>query len=210
MANLKTDVLELGMLPTNTYFVTNEDTKDCLIIDPSDGADRIISWIEDHKVRPAAVYLTHGHDDHIGSVNELKRKYGLLTYISKDEEEFCESTYYNLSQMFGHPRAIEPDLFFVDGQAVKILGTEMTVLFTPGHTVGSACYYFSQEKMLFSGDTLFRESVGRSDFPGGSTLSLIASVRKLMKLPEDVRVYPGHGGQTTIGHERRYNPYVKE
>ncbi len=210
MADIRVDQIELGRLPTNTYLLTSQETKECLIIDPSDGADRIVSYLTEHEVRPAAIYLTHGHDDHIGSVNELKREYGLLCYIAKEEEEFVESTYFNLSQMFGNPRTIEPDMFFLDGQKVHILGTEMEVLLTPGHTPGSACYYFPKEKMLFSGDTLFEESVGRSDFPGGSTLSIIASVKKLMKLPDDVNVYPGHGGRTSIGHERRYNPFVKE
>ncbi len=210
MANLKVDHLELGMLPTNTYLVANEDSGECLIIDPSDGYEKIEEWLAQHKAAPTAIFLTHGHDDHLGSVSELKRRYGILCYISRDEEEFCESTYYNLSQMFGHPRTIEPDMFFLDGQKMKVLGTEMTVLLTPGHTVGSACYYFPAEKILFSGDTLFQESVGRSDFPGGNTLSLIASVKKLMQLPDDVLVYPGHGGQTSIGHERKYNPYVRK
>lgn len=209
MANLRVDHLELGMLPTNTYFVTNKDTGDCLIIDPSDGAERIDAWLTDHGVKPVAIWITHGHDDHIGSVNDLKRKYGLFCYIAKEEEEFAESTYFNLSQMFGHPRTIEPDMFFVDGQKVKVLGTEAQVIVTPGHTPGGACYFFPDEKLLFSGDTLFEESVGRSDFPGGSTLALIGSVRKLMELPGDVAVYPGHGGQTSIEHEKKYNPYVK-
>lgn len=208
MAGLTVDCLELGQLPTNTYLVMNTETKECLIIDPSDGVENIISWLDDHQAKPVSIWLTHGHDDHIGSVSDLKRKYGLFCYVSKEEEEFCESIYYNLSSMFGHPRTIEPDLFFLDGQKIKILGTEATVLLTPGHTVGSACYYFPQEKLLFSGDTLFEESVGRSDFPGGSTLSLIASVKRLMTLPDDVTVLPGHGGRTSIGHERKYNPYV--
>ena len=209
MAKLSVDYLELGMLPTNTYFVKNEDTGECLIIDPSDGAGRIVSWLDQHGAKPAAIYLTHGHDDHIGSVNELKRKYGLLCYIAKEEEEFVESTYYNLSGMFGHPRVIEPDLFFVDGQTVSVLGTKAEIILTPGHTVGSECIYFPDEKLLFTGDTLFQESVGRTDFPGGSTLDLIGSVKKLMKLPDDVHVYPGHGPQTDIGHERKHNPYVR-
>lgn len=209
MAELSVDFLELGMLPTNTYFVKNEDTGDCLIIDPSDGADRIEAWLDQHKARPVAIYLTHGHDDHIGSVNELKRKYSLLCYISKEEEEFVQSTYYNLSDMFGHPRVIEPDMFFLDGQTLNVLGTKVQIILTPGHTVGSECFYFPEEKMLFSGDTLFQESVGRSDFPGGNTLALIGSVKKLMELPDDARVYPGHGEQTDIRHERKYNPYVR-
>ena len=141
--------------------------------------------------------------------NDLKRRYGLLVYLMKEEEEFTESVQYNLSMVFGHPRAIEPDMFFVDGQEVSVLGTKMRALLTPGHTPGGGCYYFPEEKMIFTGDTLFWESVGRSDFPGGSASALIRSIReKLMTLPDDVSVLPGHGPLSTIGHERRYNPFL--
>lgn len=210
MADLQVDVLELGMLPTNTYLVSDRKTGECLIIDPSDDpGGRLKEFVKKKELKPSAVFLTHGHDDHIGLVNELKRDYGILSYIGKEEEEFVESTYFNLSQMFGHPRAIEPDLFVLDGQEMKKLGTHVQVIGTPGHTVGGVCYYFPDEGILFSGDTLFRESVGRSDFPGGNTLHLIASVKRLMELPDDVKVYPGHGDATTIGHERVFNPYCR-
>ncbi len=209
MAKLRVLCLELGMLPTNTYIVWNEETKECLLIDPSDGFEEIVSAIEEHDLTPKAIYITHGHDDHIGSVNDLKRKYGLLVYMMKEEEEFVVSIHYNLSGMFGEPRLIEPDMFFIDGQVVPVLGTKMTAVLTPGHTVGGGCYYFPEEKIIFTGDTLFCESIGRSDFPGGNTQQLLHSVReKLMALPDDTTVYCGHGPSTTIGHERKFNPYI--
>ncbi len=209
MAKLKVLCLELGMLPTNTYILWNEETKECILIDPSDGFDEIVSAVEENGLTPKAIYITHGHDDHFGSVNDLKRKYGLLVYLMKEEEEFIISIHYNLSATFGNPRMVEPDMFFLDGQVVPVLGTKMTAILTPGHTVGGGCYYFPEEKIIFTGDTLFRESVGRSDFPGGSTLELIRSVReKLMTLPDDVQVFSGHGPVTTIGHEKKYNPFI--
>ena len=209
MADLRVDCLELGALPTNTYLVWNAETRECLLIDPSDGFEEIEQRLREKELKPTAVYITHGHDDHIGSVNDLKRRYGLLVYLMKEEEEFTESVQYNLSMVFGHPRAIEPDMFFVDGQEVSVLGTKMRALLTPGHTPGGGCYYFPEEKMIFTGDTLFWESVGRSDFPGGSASALIRSIReKLMTLPDDVSVLPGHGPLSTIGHERRYNPFL--
>ena len=210
MADLELTVLVLGIIETNTYILANKQTKEALLIDPADGADRIMDFLAEKEYHPAAIYLTHGHDDHFGAVNELKREFGLLTYIMKEEEEFVQSVNFNLSGLFGHPRVTEPEMFFVDGQKVRVLGTEMTAILTPGHTPGGACYYFPEEKLLFSGDTLFCESVGRSDFPGGNGEQLIRSVReKLMPLPDDVKVYPGHGPDTTIGYERRHNPYVR-
>ena len=210
MVNLRVDCMELGMLPTNTYIIWNADTLDCIVVDPSDGFDRLDARLTEKNLRPTAVYITHGHDDHIGSVNELKRKYGILVYIMKEEEEFAESVQYNLSMSFGHPRVIEPDMFFIDNQEVSVLGTKMKALLTPGHTVGGGCYYFPEEKMVFTGDTLFCESVGRSDFPGGNARTLIDSVRnKLLTLPDDVVVYPGHGPLTSIGHERKYNYFLQ-
>lgn len=202
-------VLELGMLPTNTYAIWNEETKECVLVDPSDGFEEIVEFMEKEELVPACVWLTHGHEDHFGAVNDLKRKYGLLTYIMKEEEEAIISTVYNLSGKMGHPRVTEPDMFFLDNQTVSVLGTHMTALLTPGHTVGGGCYYFPEEKILFSGDTLFRESIGRSDFPGGDTLTLLRSIKeKLMPLPDETVVYPGHGPSTTIGHERNYNPFL--
>ena len=209
MANIRVRCLELGLLPTNTYVVWNEDTKECVLIDPSDGFDEIVKCMEEEKLTPKAVWITHGHDDHIGAVNELKRTYGLLAYIMKDEEEAVISPIYNLSGRLGHPRVVEPDMTFLDRQTIAVLGTDMTALLTPGHTVGGGCYWFPEEKMIFTGDTLFRESIGRSDFPGGDTLQLLRSVKEtLMDLPDDTVVFPGHGPVTTIGHERKYNPFL--
>ena len=209
MAKISVICLEVGMLPTNTWIVWNEDTKECVIIDPSDGFDEIVKAIEERELTPKAIWITHGHDDHFGSVNDLKRKYGILTYIMKEEEEAIISVQYNLSAVQGHPRVTEPDMFFLDGQKVPVLGTSMTALLTPGHTVGGGSYYFPQEKIVFTGDTLFRDSVGRSDFPGGDALLLIRSIReKLMTLPDETVVCPGHGPATTIGYERKYNPFL--
>lgn len=209
MANIRVRCLELGDLPTNTYVVWNEETKECIVIDPSDGEEEIIDCIEGEGLTPKAVLVTHAHDDHIGSVNALKQRYGLLAYLMKEEEDAAVSIHYNLSDQFGNPRVIEPDMFFLDGQEVSFLGTKMVALLTPGHTVGGGCYHFPQEKIIFVGDTLFREGIGRSDFPGGSFPQLIRSIKeKLMTLPEDTVVFTGHGPATTIGYEKKYNPFL--
>ena len=209
MANIQVRCLELGLLPTNTYVVWNDATKECVLIDPSDGFDEIVQCMEEEKLTPKAVWITHGHDDHIGAVNELKRTYKLLAYIMKDEEEAVISPIYNLSGRMGHPRVVEPDMTFLDRQTIAVLGTSMTALLTPGHTVGGGCFWFPEEKIIFTGDTLFLESIGRSDFPGGDTLTLLRSIKEtLMELPDDTVVFPGHGPATTIGHERKYNPFL--
>ena len=124
MANIQVRCLELGLLPTNTYVVWNDDTKECVLIDPSDGFDEIVQCMEEEKLTPKAVWITHGHDDHIGAVNELKRTYGLLAYIMKDEEEAVISPIYNLSGRMGHPRVVEPDMTFLDRQTIAVLGIE--------------------------------------------------------------------------------------
>ena len=210
MSKISVNTLVLGSLPTNTYLVWNEESKECVIIDPSDGYNRIEAAIEWNGLKPCAIWLTHGHDDHFGSVDELKHKYGLLVYIMKDEEELVQSVLYNLSRDFGGGRVVEPDMFFIDGQKLNVMGTEVTVLHTPGHTPGGACYYFPAEGLLFTGDTLFRDSVGRSDFPGGDSAQLIRSIKeKLLTLPDETIVLPGHGPQSTIGYERQYNYFLQ-
>lgn len=210
MAKFGTLCMELGMLPTNTYLFWNEETAECIVIDPSDGAEQIIAKIRKRKLVPKAILLTHGHDDHFGSVNELRREYGIKTYLMKEEEEVVISIQYNLSSSLGAPRVIEGDMFFVDGQHCPFLGTDMTALLTPGHTPGGGCYYFPEAKVVFTGDTLFRGSIGRSDFPGGDLDQLIGSIReKLLALPDDTVVYPGHGPETTIGYERRNNFFLQ-
>ena len=209
MVDLKVEQYVVGMVQTNCYFAINESTGEMIIIDPGAGAKRLAQIIEEEKLNPAAILLTHGHFDHAGGAAELAERYGIPVYAEEHEKETLESPELNLSGWEGKSCTYHADVFLRDGQELDLAGFHIRVLFTPGHTVGGCCYFFPYQNALFSGDTLFAQSVGRTDFPKGSASQLIHAIReKLMVLPDDVTVYTGHNEITTIGTERMYNPYL--
>ena len=158
----------------------------------------------------AAIYLTHGHFDHIEGCNELKKLSGVKIYALDEEADICRDVNLNLSEGFGMAYRVEPDGYVHDGDVCKEAGMTFLVIATPGHTKGSCAYYFEEEGFLIGGDTLFLESVGRTDFPTGSMSELVRSVKeKLFVLPDEVKVFSGHGEATTIGHEKKYNPFLQ-
>ena len=153
--------------------------------------------------------MTHGHFDHIWGLEELKELSGAKVYAYEEEKEVCENASVNVSKGAGRPCEITADEYVKDGATISVAGMSCQLIATPGHTKGSCCYYFEEEGILISGDTLFQESVGRTDLPTGSMSALVRSVKeKLMVLPADVKVYPGHGESTTIGYEKEYNPFL--
>ena len=157
-----------------------------------------------------AILLTHGHFDHIWGANELRRLSGAKIYAYEGEKELCEDAGKNVSRDAGRPETVRADFYEKDGALLELGGFSLKLIATPGHTGGSCCYYLEEEKILFSGDTLFEGSVGRTDFPTGSMGSLVRSIKeRLLVLPDDVTVYPGHGDSTTIGDEKKYNPYCQ-
>lgn len=197
----------IGMIGTNCYLVFDEEKKKAVIIDPADNGPFLLNWCKEEGVVPEAILLTHGHGDHIGAVPDLLRSFRIPVYAGKDEAALLADAGMNLSGNFGTPVSVKDFLPLEDGQEISPAGLPMKVIATPGHTAGGVCYYLEEAKVLFSGDTLFCESYGRTDFPTGSFKELAASVReKLLVLPDDVAVYPGHESRTTIGHENRYNP----
>lgn len=200
----------VGPVCTNCYLVQNSKSKEILIIDPGDQAELLSRKIEELQGQPVAILLTHGHFDHAGAVKELKEKYAIPVYAHEAEKETLENPRVNLSGAFmGNPELYSADEYVKDEQEIEVAGFQIRVLHTPGHTVGGVCYYLPQEMVLFSGDTLFCESVGRTDFPGGSAATLIRSIReKLMVLPDFIKVYPGHNEITSIGYERENNPLI--
>lgn len=199
----------VGQVATNCYFMINEETKEALVIDPGDSAQMLAEKINQKGWKPQAVLLTHGHFDHAMAAKELAEMFGIEIYAHEKEKDTLEDPRKNVSIMVGNKDNYRADVYVKDGEILELAGMEVKVLHTPGHTEGGCCYYLEKEKILFSGDTLFCQSVGRTDFPGGSMSKIVRSIKeKLMVLPDEVKVYPGHMGMTTIGSERVRNPYL--
>jgi len=206
---MKLEVMVLGRVGTNCYLMMNEETKEAIIIDPADQADKINNKLEELGATPVAILLTHGHFDHVLAADELREKYQIKVYANKQEVETLMDTKMNMSGMGGKQSTYEPDILIQDKDKLHLAGMDIQVIWTPGHTPGGTCYYIEEDNVLFSGDTLFQHSVGRTDFPGGSMSSLVRSIKeKLFLLDDQTRVFPGHMGPTTIGDERINNPFL--
>lgn len=207
----QTEVLRyiVGPVCTNCYLLVNHKTGELLVVDPGDQAQLIEKQIEKTGAKPVAILLTHGHFDHAGAAEALADKYQISIYAHEAERETLEDPGLNLCGMIGEHKVYHADIFVKDEEVLNLAGFSIRVFLTPGHTIGGCCYYIADEKILFSGDTLFQESVGRTDFPRGSASDLIRAIReKLMPLPDDVTVYTGHDESTLIGYERMRNPYL--
>lgn len=201
--------LVVGPVATNCYIVSDENTKEAFIIDPGAEPERIIDKVKEIGVSVKAILLTHGHFDHISAVNELKREFGVDVYIGQEDADLMADMELNVSYMFGMPYAARADKILRDGDVLEIAGFSIKVLFTPGHTKGGICFYLEKENVAFSGDTIFQQSVGRTDFPTGSARVLSESIKnKLFILPEDLQLFPGHGDSTTVGYEKKYNMFL--
>lgn len=209
MAETKIGRMVLGSYQTNCYFIYREDEKRALVVDPADQGAKIYDALQRNGIAVEAILLTHGHFDHIWGTKELREAAGVKLYALDVEKALCEDAHNNVSDMTGRPYTVTPDEYLRDGQELTLAGIRFQVLATPGHTIGSCCYYFPEAGFVVSGDTLFAESVGRTDFPTGSMSSIVRSIReKLYVLPGETKVYPGHGDSTTIEHEMQYNPFT--
>ncbi len=209
MANLEIYVKTLGDMGTNCYIMVNHDTDECIVFDPGAEPEVLKEIFDNPQFQLRGIFLTHGHFDHIGAVKVLKDAYHVPVYASRQEqEEVLTKVNVNLTGSFGLPYIIEADELLRDGEVVEIIGTKIQCLLTPGHTSGGMSYYCEELASVIVGDTLFHESVGRTDFPTGSASTLIKSVReKLFTLPDETKVFPGHMSDTTIGWEKKYNPF---
>ena len=209
MSKLELQQCVLGPVYTNCYIAKNKETGEALIIDPAASPSKIYQKVEAMGAKPVAVLLTHGHFDHIMAVEAVRERYHILVYACRQEEEMLREPSLNMTDQIGNSCSVRPDVLLDDLQVFEAAGFSIQILHTPGHTRGSACYYLKEEGVLFSGDTLFCGSVGRTDFPGGSASQIRDSLHRLLSaLPDDTNVYPGHDTFTTIGYEKRYNPFV--
>ncbi len=219
MSEIKIGRMVMGVCQTNCYFLYREGEQECIVVDPADQGVSIYDALRRNGFRVTGILLTHGHFDHIwgldalrDAVNAAAEADGLepvKAYAMEAEKELLRDAQKNVSEQAGRPCTTYADVYLEDGQELTLAGIQCKVIATPGHTVGGCCYYFQEAGILVAGDTLFAESVGRTDFPTGSMSTLVRSVRdKLFVLPEDTKVYPGHGERTTIAHEKEYNPFL--
>lgn len=206
----------LWLAETNTYVVAKERGGLAVVIDAPPDDQAIIDLLASHQLTPVALLLTHGHVDHAGGAGPVARRTEAVVYVHPSDDFLTLRLQDQLRGLFGatppgdwEPPSVRTDL--VDGEVLSLAGLDLEVRHTPGHTPGHCCFYVENEGVLFSGDQLFARSVGRTDLPGGDWNTLLDSMkRRVLDLDDDVRVLPGHGPETTIGLERRHNPFLQD
>ena len=212
MHGLELDVMVLGPIGTNTYIPYNRKTGECVLIDPAAEPDRIADRIKEQGYAPGAILLTHGHFDHILAVKELQRRYGLTVYAHGLEAD-----------ILAHPERVNIPMNLrglgvteytpvSDGDELDLIGYKWKVIHTPGHTCGSVCYYIEEENVIFSGDTIFYRTYGRTDFPTGSFSEITDSIKNKVfaAIDGDVDIFPGHGQSTDLEYEKKHNAILMD
>ncbi len=201
----------LGYIQTNCYIISNQK-KECLIVDPGGHADALIKELKKLQLKPLAILLTHAHFDHIGALDEVREEFAIPVYIHKAEEKWLKDPMKNGSGKYEEIPSLvckEADHVISSEGNMSISDFHFEMVFTPGHSPGSITYYFQQEGFAIVGDTLFENSIGRTDLPGGNEKQLMTVIHnKLLTMPEDTIIYPGHGPATTVGNEMNSNPFL--
>lgn len=208
MSDIRVGSMVLSPCATNCYYVYHEGSNECIVIDPADRGDYIYDSLKAKGLVVKNILITHGHFDHIWGCSKLRSMSEAPVYALDEEQDVLESSRLNVSEDAGRACTVKVSTYLHDMDVIELNGFKIQVLATPGHTHGSCCYYFISDGILFSGDTLFQGSVGRTDLPTGSMAKLHESlIGKLDALPNDTVVYPGHGDSTTIDYEKQYNPF---
>ncbi len=205
---MKIHRLTLGIYQANCYIVQSEQTNEAFIIDPGDEAEQIQALLEREQIQPGRILLTHGHIDHFGAAAELQDFYRIPMLMHEGDRLFVENATI-IGGMMGYKRVRPPkiDRFFQDDEELVLAEMKCKVLHTPGHSQGSVCFLF--DDVFFSGDTIFAGSVGRVDLPGGDWNALISSIRtRIFILSDHIRIFPGHGEETTVKDEKLFNPFL--
>ncbi len=205
------DTVVVGALGVNCYILGCEETRQAVVVDPGDESEKILSRVKRHNLTPVAIINTHGHFDHVGGNSQIILATGAKLHIHPADAAMLGDVA-RIARMYGlhGENSPPPDTLLEDNTLINFGNLKIKIVHTPGHTAGGCCLYIEEKNMLISGDTLFADSIGRTDLPGGSFTQLLKSIKeKLFLLPEQVQVHPGHGSVTTIGHEKRHNPYME-
>ncbi len=203
------ECIPVGPMGANCYVVACNETKEAAVIDPGGDVDKILDYLKKKDLALKYIINTHGHIDHVAGNDRLREATGAMLLIHELDANMLENTKLNLSAFMGFSTKFRPaDRLLVDGDKIEIGKVQLNVIHTPGHTRGGIC--LNAGEAVFTGDTLFNGSIGRTDFPGGDFDAIINSIKtKLLSLPDDTTVYPGHMGESTIAYERKYNPFLR-
>lgn len=205
------EILPVGMLACNCSIFGDETTREAVVVDPGDDIDEILSVLARHELTVKTIVVTHAHIDHVGGAARLKAATGAPVYMNEADFPFYDQIEMQALWLgMDPPEQTEIDVAPRDGDVLHLGAAEFTVLHTPGHTPGSMGLWIPGEKKLIAGDTLFRDSIGRTDLPGGDGKKILVSIReKFLPLPDDTLVIPGHGPTTTMGHEKEFNHFLQ-